>query len=293
MKEIYLGFKAYDVHELLCHAIAEAGGMYASAGITAKLIDTTFLPEDAIPINTFHVACGAALGDFLSGLNRRVLYVACDRPMFWLYGRAGVDRIEQLSTGQVATFPTIAPPAKFLQKLFENEGIAPDLLPSRDDIARLSLLVSGSVDAALLSSLFTPAEVVQRGCNQLAFIGENLRLPSSGLAVSGDFLSRQAGLVTSMVDIYQQAMKIIFDDDQTLLRKVLASDFRMPPAELDQTVQIIRNCYNPLGYSSDSLLQSAVDNVAKAMNVETRPADELYDFSFLKNLKKFRRDSCA
>jgi hypothetical protein len=93
MKEIYLGFKAYDVHELLCHAIAEAGGMYARAGIRAKLIDTTFLPEDAIPVNTFHVACGAALGDFLSGLNRKVLFVACDRPMFWLYGRAGVDRM--------------------------------------------------------------------------------------------------------------------------------------------------------------------------------------------------------
>jgi len=290
MKEIFLGFKAYDVHELLCHAIAEAAGMYVSAGIRTKLIDTTFLPEDAIPINTFHVACGAALGDFLSGLNRRVLYVACDRPMFWLYGRAGVDRIEQLSTGRVATFPAIAPPAKFLQKLFEDEGIAPDLLPSRDDIARLQLLVSGSVDAALLSSLFTPAEVVQRGCNQLAFIGENLRLPSSGLAVSGEFLSRQASLVTSMVDICQQAMKIIFDDDQTLLRRVLASDFKMPPAELDQTAKIIRYCYNPLGQSSANLLQSAVDNVAKALNVETRPARDLFDFSFLKKLNESGRD---
>ena len=283
MNEIHLGFKAYDVHELLCHALADAGGMYLEAGIKAKLIDTTFLPDDTIPENTFHVACAAALAGFLSGQDRKVFFVACDRPMFWLYGRSGVDSIEQLAKGQVATFPEIAPPAKFLQELLQDAGITARLLPARDDIARLALLTSGSVDGALLSSCFTPAEVESQGCVQLAFVGDKLRLPSTGLAVSGEFLKRQSGLIATMASVYQQAMKKVFDDDQTLLRKVLVSNFRMPQGELNRTVQIIRNCYNPFGHCSDSILQSAVNAVAKSMGVETRPAAELYEFKYLRN----------
>ena len=115
MREIYIGFKAYDVHELLCHGIAQTADLYASAGISVKLLDTTFLPDDALPENTFHAACGAALASFLSGQRRKVIFVACDRPMFWIYGRPGIDSIEQLAKGRVATFPENSPPARFFQ----------------------------------------------------------------------------------------------------------------------------------------------------------------------------------
>ena len=283
MNEIYLGFKAYDIHELLCHGVAETGGLYAEAGIKVKLLDTTFLPDDAIPKNTFHAACAMALAKFLSGDQLKVLFVACDRPMFWLYGRAGVDSIEQLANGQVATYPEGAPPGKFLERLLQNADITADLIPSRDDVARLALLASGSVDAALLSSCFMPAEVELRGCESLAFIGENLRIPSTGLAVSNEFIERQPELVAAMTAVYQQAMNIIFAQDETVLRKVLVSHFRMPPGELDPTVQIIRHCYTHQGCSSESLLQSAMDNVAASMGLTTRAISEFYDFRYLKS----------
>jgi hypothetical protein len=281
MNEVSLGFKAYDVHELLCHGVAEAGGIYAEAGISVKLIDTTFMRDDDVPEGTFHAACAAALGSFLTGHRRKVMFVACDRPMFWLYGRAGVDSIEQLVRGQVATFPENTPPAKFLRRLLQDAGITPGLLPSRDDFARLALLDSGSVDAALLSSCIMPAELELRGCRRLVFIGDQLRLPSTGLAVSGELLEREPALIAGMVGVYQRAMDRIFDDDETLLRSVLVSHFRMPQREMDQTVQLIRACYNPSGYCSDALLQSAVDSMADSMGLATQPQGEVYDFRYL------------
>ena len=54
MKHIHLAFKAYDVHELLCHAMAEATGLYTDAGLAVTLIDSTFVPDEALPENTFH-----------------------------------------------------------------------------------------------------------------------------------------------------------------------------------------------------------------------------------------------
>ncbi len=283
MRDIYLGFKAFDVHELLCHGIAEAGGFYDDAGISVKLLDTTFMPDGALPENTFHVACGAALASFLSGRKRKIVFVACDRPMFWLYGRPGIDSVNQLKQGRVATFPDPAPPSRFLQAVLKKAGVAPGLLPSRDDVARLALLKSGSVDAALLSSHFLPAEVEQHGARQLAFVGENLRLPSTGLAVSSDMFDEQPELVSSMVGVYQQAMKSVFDDDQSLLREVLLQSFAKPEQSLDQAVQVIRDCYNPFGYSYDNLLQSAVDSMAAGMGLSSRVSGELYEFKYVKS----------
>ena len=283
MTDIYLGFRAFDVHELLCHGIAEVGGFYADAGLSVKLLDTTFMPDGALPENTFHAACGAALASFLSGRKRKVVFVACDRPMFWLYGRPGIDSIDQLKQGRVATFPDPAPPSRFLQVVLKEAGVAPGLLPSRDDVARLALLKSGSVDAALLSSHFLPAEVERQSCKMLAFVGEKLRLPSTGLAVSKDMFDAQPGLVASMVGVYQQAMKSVFDDDQSLLRKVLLQSFAKSEQGLDQAVQVIRDCYNPFGYSYDNLLQPAMDNMAAGMGLSSRASGELYEFKYIKS----------
>ena len=282
MKNIHLAFKAYDVHELLCHAIAESAGLYQDAGLSVTLLDTTFVPDEALPENTFHAACGAALASFLKGEKRKVVFVACDKPMFWLYGRQGVENLEQLTQARVATFPDAAPPAHFLRKFLSDAGIAPGLLPSRDDTARLALLTSGSVDAALLSSLYLPHEVESRGPQRLAFMGDSLRLPSTGLAVSSELDDEQPELVAQMVKIYQEAMKYVHDDDQ-VLSAVLTDAFGMPVDALAESMELVRDCYNPFGYSYDSLLQSAVDNMSAGMGLAPRSPGDLYEFKYIKS----------
>ena len=282
MNAVHLGFKAYDVHELLCHAVASVAGYYDQESLSVGLIDTTFVPDEALPENTLHVACGAAVSSFISGAKRRVVFVACDRPMFWLYAQPEFQSVEGLGQGRIATFPDAAPPSKFLQNLLRAAGVAPGLLPSRDDVARLGLLRSKSVDAALLGSHFLPSEVERTGARQIAFVGDKLRLPSTGLAVSGDMYEQQPRLVATMVAVYQRAMKAIFDEDQTLLRRALVEWFGKNEDCLDQVVAVIRDCYNPFGYSYDSILQPAVDGMAAAMGLATRDCAELYEFKYIK-----------
>jgi hypothetical protein len=76
MTSIHLAFKAFDVHELLCHFLAESEGLYANAKLSVTLLDWTFIPDGELPANTFQAACGAALGAFLRGERRKVVYVA-------------------------------------------------------------------------------------------------------------------------------------------------------------------------------------------------------------------------
>ena len=283
MNDVYLAYKAYDIHELLCHAIADAAGLYARAGLSVKLLDATFTPDDALPENTFHAACGAALASFLTGQQRKVVFVACDRPMFWLYGRAGIESVDQLAQGRVATFPDVAPPSKFLQKYLKESGVAPGLLPCRDDTSRLGLLASCSVDGALISSNYLPHEVEARGARQLAFLGDSLRLPSTGLAVSSELHQSNPKLVAGMVNVYQQAMKLVFDDDQTILRSALQRSFDQEEEGLDMAIRVIRQCYNPFGYSYENVLQDAIDGFAAGMGLASRSSRELYEFKYIKS----------
>ena len=280
MNTIYLGFKAFDCHELLCHAIAQAAGFYTDKNLSVQLLDTSFVPDEALPENTLHASCGAALASFRTGKNRKVVFVACDKPMFWLYTSADVTTVRDLGQARVASFPDAAPPALFLRKLLSVSGASCGLLPSRDDVARLGLLRSGSVDAALLSSLYLPHQVESRGLKTLAFVGDKLRLPSTGLAVSDEMFEREPGLVATMVEIFQRAMKTIFDDD-ALLGHVLRDTFLMPEKGLEQALETVRKCYNPFGFSYETLLQEAVDAVAGDMGLNSRPAKELYEFKFI------------
>ena len=283
MNKVYLGFKAFDCHELLCHAIAQSAGFYADKNLSVQLLDTSFIPDEALPENTLHASCGAAMASFLAGKKRKVVFVACDKPMFWLYAGVGVTAVSELGQARVASFPDTAPPALFLRKLLSDSGASCGLLPSRDDVARLGLLRSGSVDAAFLSSLYLPHQIESRGFKTLAFVGDSLRLPSTGLAVSDEMIEREPNLVATMVEIFQRAMKTIFDDD-ALLGHVLRDTFQMTEEGLQQARETVRECYNPFGFSYETLLQDAVDAVAGGMCLNSRPATELYEFKFIESL---------
>ena len=115
MTTVHLGFKAFDPHELACHFIARHAGFYATQGLDVRLLDTTFLTDGQLPPVTFHAACTAALFAWLRGTPMCVLFVACDRPMFWLVGRPGA--LDGAGEGRVriAGYPPGAPPGELLR----------------------------------------------------------------------------------------------------------------------------------------------------------------------------------
>jgi hypothetical protein len=189
MTKIHLGFKAFDIHELLCHFVAERGGFYQQQALRVGLIDTTFISDDQLPPRTFHAACGAALFSYANGASCRVVLVNTDHPMFWLYSAAGVRNVAELAGMRIAAYPSMAPPAHFLAAVAGNAGNR--LLPAATDLARLGLLKSGDVDAALISSALPPAVMAGQGFHTPLLLGEQIRAPSSGLAVASALLRKE------------------------------------------------------------------------------------------------------
>jgi len=284
---VTLGFKAYDVHELACHFVARQFGLYKRHGLQVCLLDTTFIPDVQLPPNTLQTACGAALTAWLDGADTRVVFVATDRPMFWLYSHPDVRQLSDLEGNTVAGFPAMAPPALFFRTILKSRSINPDrvvTVPARDDVARLGLLSDGSVSAALLSSAVSPQSMGDRGFGELLFFGDEIRLPTTGLAASGDMIETERDLIVAMCRCYREALELIHNE-AGVLEAALAKYVTPVRAEQAAMANRVRGCYTRDGRSSQAMLNAAIGMLSDALNTaEVLPVNSLYDFSALESI---------
>jgi hypothetical protein len=277
-----IGFKAYDAHELACHFVARHAGLYEKHGLQPQLLDTTFIADADLPPLTFHAACGAALFDWLRGVEVRVVFVAAQRPMFSLHARPERDDVSNLRGEVVAGFPPAAPPAVFLRALLRQRSVEPDgitTLPARDDVARIGLLRDGSASVALLSSAVAPRALTEIGFPELLFLGDALRLPTTGLAVSAATYASEAGLVAAMRSCYRDALALLHGDTG-ILAAALAERVEFDAAGRAALAERVRRCYTRDGRVALRAVEGAVGLVAAELGRPVgRPLQSLYELA--------------
>jgi len=232
--DVTCGIRAFDPHELLCHAIADRLGYYADEGITVRLCDTTFVPDSALPTSSFfQVACGAAALGRRAGHLWKVVFVAVDRPLFWLYGAS-----KDLTGGRIAGYPPGSPPDAFLREALGSTDA--EIVPSASDAMRLGLVRSGAVDAALLSSAVAPPS----GLRRLLFVGDTVRAATTGIAVHERALTNEASLVASLVRAHRRALAEIHSRTDAAAA-TLSDVFGLGPERLDE----IEPCFTGDGHA--------------------------------------------
>ncbi len=282
MSTISLGFKAFDAHELLCHFVAVESGSYKSHKLRVELVDITFIPETDLPRHWFQVSCGAALASAVKGIPQRVVFVATDKPMFWIHARQGIERVGELRNRKLATFPAIAPPHHLANIIMARAGLdvpaEVGLCSARDDVARLGLLKSGSVDAAVISSAIAPARVAALGFNTLCFFGDEIRIPTTGLAVNQDYLDQESELTRLVADIHKHSLSVIHQDT-ALVGRVLEKCFDIASEHKDATARLYQACFTQDGTTTAEIAQAAIDAVSQSMHVAAPiPWEKIYQF---------------
>ena len=282
MKTIKCGIKAFDIHELLCHFVAQRGGFYTAAGLDVRLVDTTFTPDDRLPgAEYFQVACGAAA--FSQNVSFKVHLAAVTKPMFWLYGSAGTESVEQLAGKCIATYPLLAPPYWFNRITLRNHGLDPDndveLKPARDDAIRLGLLREGAVDAALVSSAMSPVTAQRLGLNILSLVGGEIRFVTSGIATTKKIALEDPHLVEDLVSVYRKSLSVIHNSP-TEIQSILADVMGITQEVAEKTYELVLPCYTQDGYMDMDAVRESL-NTLNAEKGHEAPinADELYDFS--------------
>lgn len=283
---ITLGFKAFDAHELLCHFVAVHAGLYQREGIAVQLADITFIADSELPEHVFQASCGAALASAVKGSGQRVVFVAVDRPMFWIWSRAPLSGVAGLARRRLATFPAVAPPHALANIVLRKAGLDAGmdvgrdvtLLPARDDVARLGLLRSGSVDAAVISSAIAPARMAGLGFHLLCFIGDELRLPTTGLAVDQAHLQRAPEQVSALVASHRESLRLLHSDPE-LTAAVLRDWFDVGSDIAAATAQCYASAFTADGRTSPAIAQGAIDALCAELDIAARPAwDQVYSF---------------
>lgn len=286
MTDIECGIKAYDVHELYCHFVAERLGYYADEGLRVRVIDVTFVPDDKLPQrNYFQVACGAAYLGRREGFPFKVVLAAATRPMFWLHAQDGIESIEALRGKRVATYPPVAPPHWFNRVLLRKHGIDPDrdleFWPCRDDIIRLGLLRGGDVDAALLSSATSPVAVQRLGLRTLALSGDEVRFVTTGVATFESILEQQRDLIEAVVRAHHRGLAAIHEQPDEAIA-VLADVLREPDDVARETFELMRHCFTRDGVAEPHVLEAAFADLGGVLpDAEPIEPADLYDFSLL------------
>lgn len=270
MRQLYLGFKAFDLHELTCHFVARYAGIYEAHDIQVRLLDTSFIADDQLPDQTFHASCGSATCNWLGGAPMKVVFVATDKPMFWLYARPEISSFDELAAGRVAGYPGMAPPAHFLRMIIKSVGLDPDrdlsIEAARDDRARLGLLRSGDAAAAIISAAVLPAEVQRFGFSPLAFFGDELRVPTTGLAVHRALLDSEPELVAAMSHCYLDSLQLIHEQID-VLHEVLREDFGITDADLEVAGDLVQSCYTKDGTTSLDAISPTLNNLQEELGL--------------------------
>ena len=282
MTAITLGFKAFDAHELLCHFVAVKSGLYKKNQLQVELVDITFIAETELPGHWFQASCGAALASAVKGIPQRVVFVAADKPMFWIYASPGIKSVAELKNKRLATFPALAPPHHLANIIMSRAGLnvltEVSLHSARDDTARLGLLKGGYVDAAVISSAIAPAKITGLGLNQLCFFGDEIRIPTTGLGIDQAYLDKEFELTRLLVDTHKASLLLI-QNDSALVGRVLQEYFDVANEHADATSVLYQSCFTKDGKTTADIAQAAINGLAKSLNISTFiPWQQIYQF---------------
>ncbi|MEJ8568049.1 ABC transporter substrate-binding protein [Elongatibacter sediminis] len=274
MSDVTLGFKAFDPHELLVHFMAVEAGLYRRENLNITLTDITFVADTELPPDVFQASCGAALTSAIRGLPQRVLFVAVDRPMFWIWTQEPVSALAGFRGRRLATFPVQAPPYNLARVILGQAGVNADsdvqLLPARDDVARIGLLRSGSADGAVLSSAVPPARLTALGLHQTCFFGDHLRLPTTGLGVDRSMLERDPGLVSALTNVHRESLHLIHaEPDRTAA--ILSGWFGVETEHASITAELYASAFTRDGRTTAEIAEQAIAAIGGALNVTAPP----------------------
>jgi len=282
---LQLGFKAFDPHELLCHFVSIEAGLYKRENLQIELVDITFIPDTELPKQMFQASCGAALSSALKGIPQRIIFVATDKPMFWIYSSPHITSLAQLKSHKIATYPLTAPPHHLANIILKDTGLNIEkdltLFTTRDDTARLGLLKSGNVDAAVISSAIAPPKIEGMDFNKLCFFGDEIRIPTTGLAVDTSYLEKEPGLANAFVNVLKESLKLIHQDPD-LIGTVLQNYFDVDAGFKNETARLYKPYYTQEGLTTKEIAQDAINSLCNSMNISRQVLwNRIYDFSFI------------
>ena len=262
------------------------GGVTASQALQAGTVE-------------FTLALGTGVRAALSGMTIKAIMVYCDKPYHFLYGRPdlGVRSVKDLKGKRIAVTGLASTTYYAARKVVQHLGYDPDkdvVIVSVGDI--WPALYSGSVEAGLIRPPFTNM-AEKMGMVKLAFVGDALQVPMSGLVTSEKLMRERPEFVRSFIKATYRGLKFFLDrknenESIAMLNRVT----KMEPEVAKSTYDFYRSIMTQDGIPSERALSDDFE-ITRQMSMKTegprfsraQAEQKMYDFSLLREIVKSSR----
>jgi|1186.fasta_scaffold195023_2 NitT/TauT family transport system substrate-binding protein len=219
MPELDFAYVGLGVHEEVVYSVADALGYYADEGVEVAIRDGVRWHDERL-----RQAAVVGLGRTLlirlqAGTPWTMLSVNTERPLFWFMARPEFADLSDLRGRRVAMHPRLVAPGTFARIILRGRGLDPDrdieaveMFPG-DYGEHVRQLKSGELDAAVIGSTRSPEQLeAEEGLRLLRFFGDELRIPTTGVAVDPSVLALDDRRVEGLVRANRRALATMLDD---------------------------------------------------------------------------------
>ncbi|MBI2211592.1 MAG: ABC transporter substrate-binding protein [Deltaproteobacteria bacterium] len=294
-KKIRMGIPSTNV-SFLPMFVAHHKGFYREEGIDLELIlvaanlaSTAVLTGDI----DYNAAVTGVIGAAVRGRPMKVLIFTVDRPLLFLISKKEIKEPRQLRGKKVAGSSPGGSATLLAHQALRHFGLEPgrdvSVLPAGGAAAaRFAALESGVVDASLLS---VPENIIamEKGYNELIFLGDVVQFPQNGFGASEKKIRESPDEILKMIRATLRGLQFIWDKNNheavldILMKQWRVNDRKMAGEMLRHLMRVLtRDAYvKPESVQVLIDLQRENAKVTKLVTVS-----EVFDYSFLDKARK-------
>lgn len=265
---IDLAYVGLGLHEQLVAHVAQRLGYFEDSGVQVTLRDGR-----AWTIEQLRSVAVVGLGRtqvsrLRDGVPWVVRHVNTDRPMFWILASSDIQSMSDLRGHRLAVHAAHSAPGIWTRIVLRRNGLDPDADLTTVDMeadnydTRLTALKAGTVDAVVVGSTHSPDVLVRdRGLNVLCCIGDQFRIPTTGVAVDPTRINLDGPAVAGLVHGHRRALATIHEDPRTA---ILCIQDLLPGLDTDDATSYLNRHIAP-HFRGDGI--PGLDVVASALSV--------------------------
>ena len=279
MHTIDLTHLGLGIHEELVAYVADQQDYYVQEGVHVALRDGSAWGIERVRRAPTIGLGRAVLSRLTDGIGWTVLCVNTERPMFWLIARDAYATVEELKGRRIGIHAPRTAPGCFSRIVLRKHGLDPDhdvrsVVMTPGDYGRhLRLLAQGSLDAAFVGSTLAPEITAEEnGLRLLAYIGDDFRIPTVGVAVDPAHTAPDDPAVLALVRANRRALRTIRDEPDLAARYVNALIPSLSEAEARRHYErYVAPHFIADGRHDPSVAAQALASVAEELGVSSVP----------------------
>jgi len=295
LKKVRLGSSSTNVSFLAIYSALHRG-FYKDEGIDLEIIQMAANLTSAAVMSgdlDYSAAVTGLIGGAVRGQPTRVLLFTVERPLLFLMSNKNIKEPKQLKGKKIAGSSPGGSATLLAYRVLRHFGLEPGrdvtVLPMGGSAAgRFAVLESGVVDASLLS---VPENIIalEKGYNELIFLGDIVRFAQNGFGTSENKIRENPDEVYRMVRATLRGLQFVWDKNNQdavtdiMMKQWRVSDRKMAAAMSKQVARVLSKDARVSNESVKEVIDTQRENakVTKPVSVA-----DVTDFSFLDKARK-------